>query len=136
VSAKRQLGIAKKLLTQFTLSRAVGNYPVGELSGGNQQKVVLSKLLHADPKVLLIDEPTRGIDVAAKVEVLQAIRRFAEEKQRAVIVTSTEIEEVIEVADRIVVMSSGRVVGELDNATEHVALQDVLDLAFGVNLED
>lgn len=136
VSSRRQVEIAKRLLTQFTLSRAIGEYPVGELSGGNQQKVVLSKLLLADPKILLIDEPTRGIDVAAKVEVLQAIRRFAEEKQRAVIVTSTEIEEVIEVADRIVVLSSGRIVGELDNSKEHVALQHVLDLAFGVNRKD
>lgn len=136
VHRKRQFDIAQKLLSQFTLSRAVGEYPVGELSGGNQQKVVLSKLLLADPKVLLIDEPTRGIDVAAKVEVLQAIRRFAEEKQRAVVVTSTEIEEVIEIADRILVMANGRIVGELDNSNAQVALQDVLDLAFGVNRKE
>jgi len=136
VSGTAQLSAAKEMLTQFTLQRPVGTYPVGELSGGGQQKVVFGKLLLADPEVLLIDEPTRGIDVAAKVEVLQAVRHFAEEKQRAVIITSTEIDEVIDVADRIVIMAFGRAVGELDNTSHQVAVQDVLRLSFGVDEEE
>ncbi len=89
------------------------------LSGGNQQKVALGKALLAAPEILLLDEPTRGIDVAAKAEVHDIIRRLASDGN-AIIVVSSEMPEVFALGDRILVMRAGRLVGELDarEATE------------------
>jgi L-arabinose transport system ATP-binding protein len=88
---------------------------VRKLSGGNQQKVVLARWLARRPKVLLLDEPTRGVDVGAKAEIYQLIAGLAEEGM-AVLVVSSELPEVLGLADRIVVMQRGRVTGELDRA--------------------
>ncbi len=82
------------------------------LSGGNQQKVVLSKWLFAQPEILILDEPTRGIDVGAKYEIYTIINRLAEEG-KGVILISSELPEILGVCDRIYVMSEGRIVGEM-----------------------
>ncbi|WP_417564676.1 sugar ABC transporter ATP-binding protein [Microbacterium sp.] len=87
--------------------------PVGELSGGNQQKVVLAKMLARNPKVLLMDEPTRGIDVGAKAEIYRLIRRLTA-AGTAVIAVSSELPELIGISDRIVIMHEGRISGEVD----------------------
>ncbi|NKE57764.1 sugar ABC transporter ATP-binding protein [Lentzea sp. PSKA42] len=86
--------------------------PVKELSGGNQQKVVIGKWLLADPKVLILDEPTRGVDVGAKVEIYELINRMTAQG-RAVLLVSSDLPEVIGMSDRVVVMAHGRVAGEL-----------------------
>ena len=96
--------------------------PAGTLSGGNQQKLVLAKWLLADADVLLFDEPTRGVDVATKVELHRIIRSLAD-AGRAVLVISSELPEILALADRIVVMRVGHVAGELAAGTataEHV----------------
>lgn len=84
---------------------------VRTLSGGNQQKVVLGKWLLADPKVLILDEPTRGIDVGARFEIYQLIHRHAD-RGAGVCIISSEIEELIGLCDRILVMCHGALVGE------------------------
>jgi putative multiple sugar transport system ATP-binding protein len=84
----------------------------GNLSGGNQQKVVLSKWLFADPEVLILDEPTRGIDVGAKYEIYTIINELAAEG-KAIIVISSEMPELLGVSDRIYVLNEGRIVGEM-----------------------
>ena len=84
----------------------------GNLSGGNQQKVVVSKWLFADPDVLILDEPTRGIDVGAKYEIYAIIARLATEG-KAIIVISSEMPELLGISDRIYVMNEGRMVGEM-----------------------
>jgi putative multiple sugar transport system ATP-binding protein len=84
----------------------------GNLSGGNQQKVVVSKWLFADPDVLILDEPTRGIDVGAKYEIYTIIARLAAEG-KAIIVISSEMPELLGISDRIYVMNEGRMVGEM-----------------------
>ena len=86
--------------------------PAGNLSGGNQQKVVLAKWLQANSEVLLFDEPTRGIDVGAKVEIYQLINTLAEQGN-AILMISSELEEVLGMADRILVMHDGRITGEI-----------------------
>jgi putative multiple sugar transport system ATP-binding protein len=88
---------------------------VGNLSGGNQQKVVLSKWLFAGPQVLILDEPTRGIDVGAKFEIYTIINRLADEG-KGVIMISSEMPELLGMCDRIYVMNEGAFVGELDAA--------------------
>jgi ABC-type sugar transport system ATPase subunit len=85
------------------------------LSGGNQQKVVLAKWLASQPKVLILDEPTRGIDVGAKAEV-HAIMNNLAQQGIGIIMISSEMPEVLAMSDRIVVMCEGRVAGILDRA--------------------
>jgi rhamnose transport system ATP-binding protein len=89
--------------------------PVGFLSGGNQQKVVLAKWLATGPKVLIIDEPTRGIDVGTKAEVHRLMSELAGEGL-AVLMISSELPEVLGMADRVLVMHEGRLVRELSRA--------------------
>ncbi len=89
--------------------------PVRNLSGGNQQKVVMGKWLAADPAVLLLDEPTRGVDVGAKVEIYQLINKLTA-AGRGVLMVSSELPEVLGICDRILVMAQGRLVGELTHA--------------------
>ncbi|CAM5432297.1 ABC transporter [Streptomyces spiroverticillatus] len=88
---------------------------VGKLSGGNQQKVVLARWLAHRPKVLILDEPTRGIDVGAKAEIYRIIADLAEEGV-ALLVISSELPELLGLADRVLVMQGGRITGELDHA--------------------
>lgn len=82
------------------------------LSGGNQQKIVLSKWLMKDIRVLILDEPTRGVDVGAKVEIYNIITELAE-KGIAVIMVSSELPELLGMCDRIIVLSRGRVTGNI-----------------------
>ena len=85
------------------------------LSGGNQQKVVFSKWLFSDADILILDEPTRGIDVGAKYEIYLLMNRLAEEG-KAIVMISSELPEVLGMSDRVIVMSAGRVAGELPRA--------------------
>lgn len=85
---------------------------VGKLSGGNQQKVVLSKWLYTDPEVLILDEPTRGIDVGAKYEIYTIINRLVA-SGKAVLVISSELPELLGICDRIYTLSAGRITGEV-----------------------
>jgi ABC-type sugar transport system ATPase subunit len=102
--------------------------PVAELSGGNQQKVVLSKWLMTSPKLLVLDEPTRGVDIGAKGEVHRIVRSLADQGI-AVLLVSSDLPELLVLCDRIAVMRGGRIVGWLDksDATE----EKVMTLATG-----
>ena len=86
-----------------------------QLSGGNQQKVVLGKWLATNPRILIMDEPTRGIDVGAKAEIHQLMRKLAGEGM-AILMISSELPEVLGMSDRVLVMNGGRIVGEFDKA--------------------
>jgi ribose transport system ATP-binding protein len=100
------------------------------LSGGNQQKIVIAKWLAMKPKVLLLDEPTRGIDVGAKAEIYDLIHRLAGEGL-AVLFVSSEMEEILALADRALVMHEGRIAGGLDR--EHLTEENVMRLAAGAS---
>ncbi len=97
------------------------------LSGGNQQKVVLAKWLAIDPQVVLLDEPTRGIDVGAKVAVYSLMRRLAQEG-KAILMVSSELPEVLGMSDRVIVMRDGRIAGEIPPSASE---EQVLQLATG-----
>jgi len=97
---------------------------VGTLSGGNQQKVMLAKWLNANPRLLIVDEPTRGIDIGAKAEVHRILRDLAGAGV-AIIIISSDLPEVMSLADRILVMCEGRIVGEFpgESATEEAVMR-------------
>lgn len=101
--------------------------PILNLSGGNQQKVVLGRWLMTRPKILLLDEPTQGVDVGAKSEIHRLLRQLADAGVALLIVLS-DMEELLQLSDRIVVMRGGRIAGELGRTSEE---GDVLELAFG-----
>ncbi len=103
--------------------------PVGHLSGGNQQKVVLAKWLERHCEVLLFDEPTRGIDVGAKVEIYRLINDLAA-AGKAILLISSELPEVLGMSDRILVMHEGRLTGELTDVSR-ATQEDILRLAVG-----
>lgn len=100
---------------------------VGNLSGGNQQKVLLSKWMFADPDVLILDEPTRGIDVGAKYEIYCIINQLVAEG-KSVVIISSELPEVLGMSDRIYIMHEGRMVGEVnaDEATQEIIMSHML----------
>jgi galactofuranose transport system ATP-binding protein len=112
VSDAKEKEIVEYFMTRLRIKASSPEQKVGELSGGNQQKVLLARLLCLNPKVLLLDEPTRGIDIGAKAEVQAVIDELAREGL-GVLLISSEIDELIEGSDRIVVLRDGRVIGEL-----------------------
>jgi L-arabinose transport system ATP-binding protein len=128
-------GLERKVVQDFVEKLQVRtpslDQEVGKLSGGNQQKVVLSRWLAAKPKLLILDEPTRGIDVGAKAEIYHLIDELANEGL-AIMFISSELPEILGLSDRIYVMQSGRITGELsrENATEEA----ILELAMIENL--
>lgn len=113
VSQRRIVQLAKQALSDLRIKARSVRQPVGQLSGGNQQKVVLAKMLARNPKVLLMDEPTRGIDVGTKAEIYRLIRELAA-TGTAVVAVSSELPELIGLSDRILVMHEGRISGEVE----------------------
>jgi ribose transport system ATP-binding protein len=112
VSKRRQDQIVETFVRRLGIKISSPNQKVRELSGGNQQKVLLARMLCLHPKVLLLDEPTRGIDVGAKAEIQALIDELATQGL-AVLLISSELEEVVEGADRVLVLRDGAVVGTL-----------------------
>ena len=111
----RTVNATANLQREFLDIRSKLDIPVGSLSGGNQQKVLLGKWLVTRPRVLILDEPTRGVDVGAKMAIYKTIRSLAEQGV-AIIVISSELEEVLGLSHRVLVMSGGRQRGILDRA--------------------
>jgi len=122
VSMKDLLGIKCSSVEQL----------VGNLSGGNQQKVLLAKWMFAEPDILLLDEPTRGIDVGAKYEIYCIINDLVSQG-KSVVMISSEMPEVLGMCDRIYVMSEGRMVGEMDavHATQERIMSSILSVNKG-----
>ena len=123
---RRERGLVEGLLGGLRLRSASWEQPVSALSGGNQQKVLLARWLATKAKVMMFDEPTKGVDIGAKAEIYQVIGELAAEGL-GVLVVSSYLPEVLGIADRVVVMRGGAVVGEL--AAEGATEEDVLTLA-------
>ncbi len=126
VSAAKADALAARFIAELRIATPSPRRAVGDLSGGNQQKVLLAKWLALRPAMLIVDEPTRGVDVGARSEIYRILRDLAGQGV-ALLVVSSDLPEVLALADRIVVMADGRTVGELDG--ESATEEDVLRLA-------
>lgn len=128
-----EIHIAKEYKTKMKTKCHSVEQDVGNLSGGNQQKVLLSKWMFAEPDVLILDEPTRGIDVGAKYEIYCIINELVAEG-KSVIMISSELPEVLGMCDRIYVMNEGKIVGELseEEATQEAIMSYILKTSKGV----
>ena len=123
---RREEGIVSEHVKRLRIKTPSISQLVGKLSGGNQQKVVFARWLARQPKILILDEPTRGIDVGAKAEIYQLIEMLADQGL-AILLISSEMPELLGLADRILTMRAGHMTGELDGAT--ASEEAVLDLA-------
>jgi L-arabinose transport system ATP-binding protein len=118
--------IAREFARRLNVRTPSVEHVVANLSGGNQQKVVLARWLASRPKVLILDEPTRGVDVGAKAEIYDAIDDLAADGL-AIIVISSELPEILALSDRVLVMQAGRIAGELSR--EETSEERILHLA-------
>jgi ribose transport system ATP-binding protein len=105
----------------------------GELSGGNQQKVVIGKWTNADADIFIFDEPTRGIDVGAKIEVYNIMNELVK-KGKCVIMISSELQEILGMSDRVIVMRRGKIMAEIDRTSRHFNQEDIMKAAWGGTL--
>jgi ribose transport system ATP-binding protein len=128
LSPSKATHLAEDQIAKLRIKSGSSENPVRTLSGGNQQKVVLAKWLAADPDILVLDEPTAGIDVGSKSEIVALVRELAR-GGKAIILISSELSELLAACDRIAVMANGRLVrdiprGELDPAVEDGSAED------------
>ncbi len=131
VSHAGQRRLADEFVRKLSIKLSSIDAPVKSLSGGNQQKTVLARWLATEPKVLILDEPTHGVDVGAKADIYQLMRDLAA-AGIGIILISSELPEILNMSDRIVVMHEGRITGILDgqDATEDL----VMSYATGMHL--
>ncbi len=124
-----EVGVAERYRQRLHIRSSSVSQETVNLSGGNQQKVVLSKWLFADPEVLILDEPTRGVDVGAKFEIYTIINQLAAEG-KGVILISSELPEILGMCDRIYVMNEGRIVGEMprEGASQERIMSEIVRL--------
>ncbi|EHS52942.1 ABC transporter related protein [Rhizobium sp. PDO1-076] len=118
---KAEVAKAAEFVKRMAIKIASLEHPVSSLSGGNQQKVVIGKALMTKPKILLMDEPSRGIDIGAKAEIFRTMRRLASEGLGILFVTS-DLEEVLALSDRILVMANGKLTGDFPAGADAAAV--------------
>ena len=122
--------VSQERIKELRIKTPTANEVVAQLSGGNQQKVVIGKWINCDADIYIFDEPTRGIDVGAKVEVYNVMNQLVKEG-KCVIMVSSELPEVLGMADRVIVMREGEVMAEIDRDSEHFNQEDIMKAAWG-----
>jgi putative multiple sugar transport system ATP-binding protein len=132
INEDEEIAVGKDYRGRFSIKSSSVFQRAGNLSGGNQQKVVLSKWIFAFPDVLILDEPTRGIDVGAKYEIYKIILQLAE-AGKCVIMISSELPEILGITDRLYIMNEGRVVGEMktSEATQEEIMSTIIESSAG-----
>jgi ribose transport system ATP-binding protein/rhamnose transport system ATP-binding protein len=112
MSGRKRSELSRDTVKALAIKTDSIHTPVGRLSGGNQQKVVIGRWLRRQPRILILDEPTRGVDIGARAEIHRLIRKLAADGM-AVLVISSEPDELPDLCDRVLVMADGRIVSEL-----------------------
>jgi ABC-type sugar transport system ATPase subunit len=129
VVAGKMAAIAREFVARLAIKVTGITQRMKNLSGGNQQKVIIGRSLSTVPRILIMDEPTRGIDVGAKAEIYKILRTLKSAEKKAIIMVSSELEEVVAECDRVIVMYQGRISGEAAGA--EITKERILHLAFG-----
>lgn len=130
IDNKKEMGIANSYVNKLRIKTPSITQLVKNLSGGNQQKIVLAKILASNCDVIIFDEPTRGIDVGAKQEIYHLMRNIVDDEGKSVIMVSSEMSELIGMSDRILIMRLGQIVGELSK--EEFNQELILEYASGI----
>ena len=130
ISVSKEKKAVQELIHKLQIKIGDIENPLSSLSGGNQQKVILAKWLHLQPEVLLIDEPTRGVDVGARAEIYQIIQNLAD-SGLYILMVSSDMDELMGLSDRILVMKNGQIQGELQRAD--FSEERILRMAIGAN---
>ena len=133
LSHRRERREARRFIEEMTIRTPSPDTPVGSLSGGNQQKVLLARALTAKAKVLVLEEPTQGVDVHAKAEIHKLIRRLAADGV-AVLVISTDVQDLLEFVDRMVALRRGRIVKDVP--ARETSFAGILDMTVGTTAEE
>ena len=132
---KRILESGEKNIAALRIKTPSIDEIVGQLSGGNQQKVVIGKWVNTDADIFIFDEPTRGIDVGAKVEVYNVMNDLVKQG-KCVIMISSEMPEILGMSDRVIVMRGGKVMADVDRDSKHFNQEDLMKAAWGGTLDD
>ena len=130
IDKKKDDALSKEYIDKLKIKTPSAEQLVKNLSGGNQQKVVLAKMLATDGDIIIFDEPTRGIDVGAKQEIYNLMRRLVDEEGKTILMVSSEMPELLGMSDRVLVMRYGRIVGELNR--DEFSQEKVLEYASGL----
>lgn len=128
IDRKKEATEVNKMVELFKIKVPSSRTAIENLSGGNQQKVVLSKLMLTEPRILIVDEPTRGIDVGAKYEIYTYLTELAKQGI-AILVISSELPEVLGISDRVYVMRMGKIAGEIGK--QEMSQENIMRLATG-----
>jgi ribose transport system ATP-binding protein len=130
IDRAREQGLVGEMIDLLGIQTAGSDAPAGSLSGGNQQKVVIAKWLMAEPRIILLNDPTRGIDVGTKQEIYMLLRRLADEGA-AIVFYTTDYDELIGCCDRALVLYDGAIRRELAGAeiTEHALIASALNIS-------
>jgi ribose transport system ATP-binding protein len=136
LNERHERGVVGELLRRLNIRAPHLHTRIADLSGGNQQKCMIARSLHARCAILLVDEPTRGVDVGAKREIYQLLAKLADEQRAAVVMVSSELPEILGLSDRIVVMRDGRIAGRFERteATEETLMQHAVSGADPIRL--
>ena len=134
INSKKEREIAEKYQKNMAIKTPSLNQLVKNLSGGNQQKVILGRWLAADSELIIFDEPTRGIDVGAKYEIYKLMNDLVEKEGKAILMISSEMEELMGMSDRIIVLAEGDMTGELSK--EEFSQERIMAFASAANVEE
>ena len=131
ISRKKEAAITRSFMGKLDIQATGPEQKTGDLSGGNQQKICLAKWMAADCDILIIDEPTVGVDIGAKDQIHRLIWDLAKNGRKAVILISSDMPEIIRVASRILVFKEHRVVGEIGGVDDEARTYDDVSAAIG-----
>jgi ABC-type sugar transport system ATPase subunit len=126
VDRKKLNGVVREKIRQLDIKPGEPAKIVSDLSGGNQQKVMIAKWMLTEPRILIVDEPTAGVDIRAKSEIHRLIKRLAQSGV-AVIMISSEMPELLAHSDRIMIMNRGRILGIFEGATQEMIMSLIMD---------
>lgn len=134
INSKREMEIAEKYQKNMAIKTPSLHQLVKNLSGGNQQKVILGRWMAADSELIIFDEPTRGIDIGAKYEIYKLMNDLVEKEGKAILMISSEMEELMGMSDRIMVLAEGEVTGELEK--DEFSQETIMAYASAANIEE